>query len=461
MKRAGQHAIVIGSSMAGLLAARVLSNHFERVTILERDEFPAPGEPRKGVPQGRHAHGVLATGWRIMQRLFPGFETELLEAGAQIGDSTGDGLWFQQGGYLAQTDGHLPVICLSRPLLEERVRERVLTLDNVQVQTNADVNRLVSPDRERVTGVRIATGTSAEVLEADLVVDASGRGSRSGAWLEALEYAKPEVSEIRIDMGYASRVYCRKPTDLNGNTHLIMTGKAPHQKRSGVMLAQENNHWIVTLIGMFSDHCPTDEAGFLEFARSLPTPELYDVIANAEPRSEISSYRYPSSLRRHYERLAQFPEGYLVLGDALCSFNPAFGQGMTVAALEAQALEVSLAGGLEGLWRRFIRRASKIVDIPWTLSASADLAYPETQGKRGPEVKIINAYIGRLLEAAWSDPKLVVAFHQVSNLVKPPSSLFAPSIAWRVLFSPRKRKALTGLGQTHRTETPSGTPEHP
>jgi 2-polyprenyl-6-methoxyphenol hydroxylase-like FAD-dependent oxidoreductase len=461
MKHVHQHAIVIGSSMAGLLAARVLSDHFGRVTMLERDEFPAPGEPRKGVPQGRHAHGVLATGWRIMQRLFPGFEAELLEAGAQIGDSTGDGLWFQQGGYLAQTDGHLPVICLSRPLLEERVRARVMTLENVQVRTSADVNGLISPDRECATGVRIATGTDDDILEADLVVDASGRGSRTGAWLETLGYAKPEVSEIRIDMGYASRVYRRKPTDLNGNTHLIMTGKAPHQKRSGVMLAQENNHWIVTLIGMFGDHCPSEEVGFLEFARSLPTPELYNVIADAEPRSEIRSYRYPSSLRRHYERLARFPKGYLVIGDALCSFNPAFGQGMTVAALEAEALEASLAGGLEGLWRRFIKRVTKIVDIPWTLAASADLAYPETQGKRGPEVKIINAYIGRLLEAAWSDPKLVVAFHQVSNLVKPPSSLFAPGIVWRVLFSPRKQAALTGLDRSHRAENASGALEHP
>ena len=437
MKRAGQHAIVIGASMGGLLAARVLSDHFERVTILERDEFPAPGQARKGVPQGRHAHGVLATGWRIMQRLFPGFETELLEAGAQIGDSTGDGLWFQQGGYLAQTDGGLPVICLSRPLLEARVRARVLALPNVQARTGADVNGLLSPECTRVTGIRLASAAS--TLEADLVIDAGGRGSRSGAWLEALGYAKPEVSQIKIDLAYASRVYSRKASDLGGKTHLVMTPKAPHNKRSGVMVAQENDCWIVTLIGILGDHCPTDEAGFLEFAGSLPTRELYDVISSAEPRSEITQHRYPSSQRRHYERLTRFPEGFAVFGDALCSFNPAFGQGMTVASLEAQALEESLMDGLDGLWRRFIQRATKIVDIPWTLSASADLAFPEVQGERGPQVGIVNAYIGRLLEVAHSDPKLVVAFHQVSNLVKPPSSLFAPGIVWRVLFGHRTR----------------------
>jgi 2-polyprenyl-6-methoxyphenol hydroxylase-like FAD-dependent oxidoreductase len=438
MKHIGQHAIVIGSSMGGLLAARVLADRFERVTLLERDEFPTPGQNRKGVPQGRHGHGLLATGWRIMQRLFPGFENELLEAGAQVGDSTGEGLWFQHGGYLTQTNGDLRVALISRPLLEAKVRARVLGLPNVQVEVGVNVLGLASRDPKRVIGVKLDRGAGDELLEADLVLDASGRGSRSGAWLEALGYAPAEVSEIKVNMGYASRTYRRKRSDLGGNTHLIVAPKAPFQKRGGVLLAQEDDRWIVTLIGMVGDYCPTDESGFLEFARSLPTSDLYDVIANAEPLSEIVPHRYPSSLRRHYERLKRFPEGYAVFGDALCSFNPIFGQGMTVASLEAEALEASLSGGLEGLWQRFFKIAAKVVDIPWTLAAGADLAFPEAQGKRGPEVNVINAYIGKLLEAAWSDPKLVVAFHQVSNLLKPPSSLFAPNILWRVLLGSRK-----------------------
>jgi hypothetical protein len=443
MKSVGQHAVVIGSGMGGLLATRVLSDYFERVTVLERDELTAD-DPRKGVPQGHHAHGLLATGWRILQGLFPGFEQELLEAGAQVGDSTRDGLWFQHGGYLTQTKGDLPVVCLSRPLLEGKVRARVLGLSNVHLRTGADVRGLLSPDRRRVTGVEVVCGSTTESLEADLVLDASGRGSRSSAWLEALGYAKPEVSEIKINVGYASRVYRRAASDLGGNTHLIIAAKAP-QKRGGVLLARENDCWMATLIGMLGDHCPTDEAGFLEFAKSLPTPDLYEVISKAEPLSGISSYRYPSSLRRHFERLKQFPTGFMVFADAVCSFNPIFGQGMTVAALEAQVLERSLAQGLEGLWSRFIRRASKVVDIPWTLAASADLAYPEVVGKRGLGVKIINAYVGRLLEKAWSDPSLVVAFHQVSNLMKPPSSLFAPKIVWRVLRGTSQAAVLTKL----------------
>ena len=438
MKQIGQHAIVIGSSMGGLLAARVLSDRFARVTVLERDAMPAPGEQRKGVPQGRHAHGLLATGYRVMQRLFPGFERDLVTAGAQVGDSTGDGLWFQHGGYLAQTQGKLQAALLSRPMLEARVRARVLGLTNVRLETSVDVIALASRDGRRVIGVKLDRGTGDELLEADLVVDASGRGSRSPAWLEALGYDRPPTSEVKINMGYASRTYGRRPGDLGGNTHLIVAPKAPHQKRGGVLLAQEGDRWILTLIGMLGDFPPTDEAGFLAFARSLPTPDLYDVISQAEPLSEITPHKYPSSLRRHYEQLKVFPEGYLVFGDALCSFNPIFGQGMTVASLEAEALETSLQGGLEGLWRGFFKRASKVIDIPWTLAAGADLGFPEAQGKRGPEVNAINAYIGKLLEAAWHDPKLAVAFHQVSNLVKPPTSLFAPGIVWRVLLGSRK-----------------------
>jgi hypothetical protein len=195
---------------------------------------------------------------------------------------------------------------------------------------------------------------------------------------------------------------------------------------------------MVTLHGMLGDHPPTDERGFLEFARSLPTPDLYDAIVRAEPLSEVVSYRFPSSLRRHYERLPRFPQGLLVFGDALCSFNPIFGQGMTVACLEAEALEASLSSGLPGSWHRFKARAVKIVDIPWSLAAGSDLAFPDTKGIRGSQVTLVNAYLARLFEGAWSDPELGSAFHQVSNLRKPPSSLFAPSVVWRVLR--RKRR---------------------
>jgi 2-polyprenyl-6-methoxyphenol hydroxylase-like FAD-dependent oxidoreductase len=439
METVGQHAIIIGSGIAGLLAARVLSGHFERVTLLERDETPTFAAPRKGIPQGRHAHGLLSTGWRTLQRFFNGIEGELLEAGARVADATGGGLWFQHGGFLTRTHSDLPIAFMSRPLLENTLRRRVQALGNVSTRTGVRVDGLVSAVPGRVTGVWMHRDGERTLLEANLIVDASGRGSRCATWLEALQYPKPEVSEVKVDLGYASRAFRQHPDTLPAITHLIIACKAPHQRRGGVLLVQEHSRWMVTLHGMLGDHPPTDERGFLEFARSLPTPDLHDAIVRAEPLSEIVSYRFPSSLRRHYERLPRFPEGLLVFGDAMCSFNPIFGQGMTVACLEAEALEASLTSGMAGLWQRFKTRVAKIVDIPWSLAAGADLAFPDTQGRRGPQVTLINTYLAQLFEGAWSDEKLVEAFHQVSNLRKPPSSLFAPSVVWRVM---RRKRGL-------------------
>jgi 2-polyprenyl-6-methoxyphenol hydroxylase-like FAD-dependent oxidoreductase len=451
----GKHAVVIGASMAGLLATRALSDAFEKVTILERDTFSS--EARKGVPQGRHAHGLLATGWQVMTEFFPRFEQELIREGAEIGDSTGDGLWFQNGGYLIQTQSKLRAALMSRPRLESKVRARVLSLANVIAKDHCDVLGLITnDDKSCVTGVRIQKrdqGRGEESLYADLVVDATGRGSRSPAWLEQLGYAKPECSEIKINMHYASRSYRRSENDLNGNTHLIVAPNAPYQKRGGVLLAQEDNRWIVTLIGMVGENVPTDEGGFLEFARSLPTPDLYNVLSKAEPLSDITPYAFPASLRRHYEKLSRFPEGYLVFGDALCSFNPIYGQGMTTAALETKALHRCLEKGLAGLAKRFFKESAKVIDTPWTLAAGADFGFPETEGKRPPQTNFINRYIGKLLSAAWHDPVLAVAFHRVSNLAASPGSLFAPNIVLRVLrgshTAPTPRLSLSPLKSQH------------
>jgi 2-polyprenyl-6-methoxyphenol hydroxylase-like FAD-dependent oxidoreductase len=450
----GNHAIVIGASMGGLLAARALANFFEKVTVLERDTFT--NEARKGVPQGRHAHGLLATGWQVMTEFFPGFEQELIEEGAVITDSTRDGLWFQNGGYLIQAESKLRAALISRPRLESKVRVRVLSLANVIAKDNTDVLELLTTnDKTRVTGVRLQNRATLqeESLYADLVVDATGRGSRSPAWLEQLGYSKPECSEIKINMRYASRTYRRTENDLNGNTHLIVAPNAPYQKRGGVLLAQEDNKWIVTLIGMVGENVPTDEEGYLEFARSLPTPDLYNVLSKAKPLTDITPYAFPASLRRHYEKLSRFPEGYLVFGDALCSFNPIYGQGMTTAALEAKTLQQCLEKGLAGLSKYFFKQAAKVIDTPWTLAAGADFGFSETEGKRPPQTAFINRYIGKLLSAAWHDPVLTVAFHCVSNLAASPASLFAPNIVLRVLRgsrnAPTPRLSLSNLKSQH------------
>ncbi|HEY1337262.1 MAG TPA: hypothetical protein VGF59_07115, partial [Bryobacteraceae bacterium] len=385
MKLAGferKRAIVVGGSMAGLLAARVLSNHFEEVKIIERDILPAGVGQRRGVPQGRHTHGLLAGGREALEKLFPGFSEALVEAGCVTGDVVRDLRWFVEGGRLAGPTSGLHALFVSRPMLEAAVRELTLALPNVRVYESALVTGLVaSQDGRRVTGIR--TGT--ETLPADLVVDATGRGSHSPQWLARLGYDGPEVETVQAEIKYTTRIFRRQSNALGGALGAIVTA-TPQGKRGGVMIAQEGNRWIVTLTGRFGHQAPEELEGFIEFARTLPGPDIYDVIRQAEPIGEGLSARFPASIRKRYEKLSRFPAGYLVVGDAICSFNPVYGQGMSVAALEALELEECLKENPADLAARFFARARAVVDIPWSIAAGNDLRMPEAVGRRTARV---------------------------------------------------------------------------
>ena len=433
-----KHAIVIGSSMGGLLAARALSTRFEHVTVLERDRLPETPQPRKGVPQGQHAHAILAAGLNSLETLFPGISNELIAAGAQAGDAAAGIRWFQFGGYKVRSQSGITGICMSRPLIESTVYAAVRNLPNVSfVETCSVIGLNTNQDKSRVTGVQLSLDDYEifENLEADLVVDASGRGSQAPKWLEDLGYAKPDQSIIKINVGYTTRTYRRNSSDLDGDVAAILAPKAPEQKRAGVMLAMEGNRWMLTIAGTLGDHAPSDETGFLEAVKNLPAPDIYNVIKNAEPLSEIVTFKYPHNQRRHYEKLERFPEGLLVFGDALCSFNPIYGQGMTVAALEALALHDETQVDLQGLAKRFFARAATIIETPWTIAVGEDLRYPEVDAPRSPAVKFINWYIGKVHIASRTDTVVCNAFHKVSNLLEAPPSLFAPSIVARVILA--------------------------
>lgn len=433
---AGQQAIVIGASMGGLLAARVLADHFAQVTMLERDSFPVAGENRKGVPQGRHAHAVLAQGLQIMEGYFPGLTDRLVSLGADYGDVSALARWYHEGDCHQPTVSGVNAINISRPRLEAEVRARVLALPNVQVLEGCDVlGLLATADNGRITGVRLIrrkAGSAEESVTADLIVDASGRGSRSPAWLEALGYERPAEEAIKIGVTYTSCQYRRQPEHMPGVNALIVAA-APDNPRGGVLLSQEGNRWMLTVAAYMGEQIPQDHVGLLALVRSMATPALYDVVVNAEPISDPVPHKIPSNLRRRYERLNRFPAGYLVLGDALCSFNPIYGQGMSVAAMEAAALDGCLAQGTTRLAQRFFKQAGKIIDIPWGTAVSNDLRFPEVEGPRSPMTRFINWYLGKLHHAAHRDPVVSVAFLKVVNLVAPPPSVMQPGIAWRVM----------------------------
>lgn len=426
--------------MAGLLAARALTETYERVTIVERDTLPTGVAHRRGVPQSRHTHGLLYRGREILEELFPGLSDDVVADGAIRGDIQQTVRWCNAGRTMRQAPSGLTGLALSRPLLEAHVRARVTALDGIRVLREHDaVSLSTTPDRRRVIGVRVrGTGAAASLeatdhqIRADLVVDASGRGTRSPQWLRELGYAPPPRDELHVAIAYMTRRYRRAAHHLDGDYGVIIAG-TPANSRSGVMLAQEDDQWIVTLVGYLGDVPPPDAAGFAAFAGTLPNPDIHSVISTAEPVDDPRPTRYPSSVRHRYERLRELPEGFLVFGDAICTFNPIYGQGMTVAATEALVLRDCLARGTDRLARRFFRRVAKVVDIPWDIVVGGDLRFPAVEGRRTLKVRAVNAYLARLHVAAASDPAVGLAFLTVANLARGPQRLLAPDVAARVV----------------------------
>ncbi|NUT94716.1 MAG: 2-polyprenyl-6-methoxyphenol hydroxylase-like oxidoreductase [Saccharothrix sp.] len=421
----GSHAVVLGGSMGGLLAARALVGHYERVTVVDRDTFPAGPEHRKGVPQGKHFHTVLLRGAEVLDRMFPGLVEDFVAEGVPRSNFVLEATFVLNGQQMVRTDTGASAIQLTRPLLEGTIRSRLASYPGVKVVDGQEVHDPVF-DGDRVTGVR----TSAGVLEADLVVDALGRGGRSLRWLADRGFPAPAEDTIDIDTMYVSRLVRPK---VPYRDKLVLVGPVPGRPTGFAYAAQEGDRWMLTVVGMAGDHPPTDEEGFLAFVRRSAPPEVFDSIAAAEPLTELRPHRFPASLRRRYEKVRRFPEGLLVFGDAMCSFNPIYGQGMTVAALEAEALRRCLRQGEHDLARRFFRAAAKIIDPVWQLNAGGDLALPEIPGRRPLVTRAVNRYVSRLQRVAGHDPVVAKAFVRTIGLLDPPSSMFAPRVLARVI----------------------------
>ena len=429
----GRRALVLGGSIGGLLAARALSESFERVTVVDRDDLDGTG-PRKGVPQGQHAHAILAKGREVVEELFPGLTADLVDAGALPIDLA-DLHWHNGPRPMRRSPADLLALGLSRPALEDYLRARVRTLPNVDIRSGFEaVGLLATPDRSTVVGATVVDPGSGhtEQLPAELVVDATGRGNRSTVWLSQLGYDPPAEDVVKAGIIYASREYHRRP--LPSGLAGVVTGVSPACPYGVALLPMEGERWILTLAGFSHDVPPVDDDGFAAFARRFPIADLHDIVRHAPPLTEPKRYRVPASVRRRYERMRRLPDGYVAFADALCSFNPIYGQGMTVAAVESAVLLDCVRQRGTNLPQRFYARAAKVIDTPWDIAVGGDLAFSAVEGRRTLKIRILNAYMRKVLRATEVDPAVTLAFLQTINLTHPPHRLFAPGLLRRVLF---------------------------
>jgi 2-polyprenyl-6-methoxyphenol hydroxylase-like FAD-dependent oxidoreductase len=439
--------------MAGLLAARVLTEHFARVTIIERDELPAGDEGRAGVPQGRHGHALLVGGRQNIEGLFPGITAELIDAGAPLIDQGLDALSLFKTGWAPRIKSGVMALCLSRPLLESRVRRRVAALPGVTIRERTEVVGLIG-NGPRVSGVRARrrgeAGAAEEPILADLVVEASGRASRLPDFLAELGYDRPEQTVVNAYVGYASRYFTPPEGVTFGWKGIWLQTRPPRGARGGILLPTEGGKWLVTLMGVGRDYPPTDEDGFMAFARSLPTPVLYDAIKDARPEGSIAGFRRMENRLYHYERLRRRPENVIALGDAACALNPTYAQGMSVASFSALALGEELRawrrGGLDGFAARFQRRLAKLVAPAWMMATSEDARWPATEGAPddGP-TRFMHWYTDQVFGLVAQRADVYAAFLQVMHMLKPSTALFAPwlvaAVARAALGRPRRGPA--------------------
>lgn len=458
----GDHAVVLGGSMAGLLAARVLADHYEQVTLVERDVLPDEGRPRRGVPQSRHAHVLLPRGARSLEELFPGLLRELVDRGAPTADRLSK-LHLELNGHLffhgtepaevvaARLDGALYEP--SRPLLESVVLRRIRGLPNVEILDGHDVASLLS-DRAggRVTGARIVARddrAATRYLAADLVVSATGRSGRATAWLKELGYSTPVEEELAVDLMYVTQ-HLHLPRSEYDEKRAVLAGTRPDRPHGAGAFAQEDDTWVVTLLGYGGHHPPMDRERWLQMADEVLPQGLARAVRGAKPIGGLVQHRFPTNLRRRYDKLHHFPDGFLVTGDALCSFNPVYGQGMTVAALEALAMDAALTEGEDHLAQRFFRAAARPIADAWRFATGGDLAMPPTivPGPRPLPARAVNAYVDRFQAAAEGDPVMAWRFLDVTGFEQPASALFSGDSLRRIATGARRRttSALAGAG---------------
>lgn len=435
----GERAIVLGASMGGLLAARVLAESYRTVTVVERDVLSTGPLPRRGVPQGRLIHALLARGAQILDELFPGLLDELVANGATRWDGDYAKLCFSVGGHQFLRSGRtpdpqsMPFYFQSRPFLEWHVLRRMRDASNVTILEHHDVAGLASTaDRSRVTGVEVVNRNNQHrtTLTADLVVDATGRGSRTPVFLEQLGYDRPAEDEVVVHLAYACQQVRIAPDAVTENFVAIMP--EPGRPKMFAAVGYENDTAMFAVGAMAGLEPPCTAAEMLTFAADVAPAGVLAAFADAEPLGEVAQYRVPSNRWRRYDKMRRLPAGLIVLGDAVCSFNPIYGQGMTVAAIEALVLRESLRRGEKDLPRRFFRASAKKIRIAWLTAAGSDLALPEVNGHAPLSIRLSNAYLDRVMTAAERDSAVMLSFLRVMGMMDSPARLLLPGFMFRV-----------------------------
>jgi 2-polyprenyl-6-methoxyphenol hydroxylase-like FAD-dependent oxidoreductase len=432
----GQHAVVLGASMAGLSAARVLADFYGCVTVVDRDALPEKPVNRRGVPQGRHVHLLWGSGFRALEELFAGLGDELIGAGVPAFRGELSKIYISTGGHALPRSGHIKnfqLITPSRGLLEWHVRRRVAALPNVDILEGHDiVEPITTATKDRVTGaiVRARPVGSERALEADLVVDATGRGARTPAFLETMGYARPVEHHVEMRLMYSSHLLQLPPGIPNEIAVII--GPVPGRPTGMALLRNEDNTAMFTVLGMVGREPPREFAQMLAFIEEFTPAQFVAAIREAVPLTDGARHRMPTSRWRRYDRMHRFPQGLLVMGDAICSFNPIYGQGMTVAALEALALQRCLRQDRSDLARRYFQTTAKIIKGAWQLATGADLTLPEVDGPRPLPVRITNKYVQQVQAAAEHDIVVAERLSNVVGLIERPSRLMHPAVIARV-----------------------------
>jgi 2-polyprenyl-6-methoxyphenol hydroxylase-like FAD-dependent oxidoreductase len=449
VRQAGK-AVVIGASISGLLAARVLADFYDTVTVVDRDVLPHGPLNRRGVPQGAHSHLVLARCLQILSELFPGFLDELLADGVPVWvDGDLSKIDLSVGGHSLVRTGNLRCpeanaqYYPSRPLLEYIVRQRVQAISNVTIIGGREaVGLIATTDRRLITGVRVACrdGGGEATLTAQLVVDATGRGSRTPAFLECLGYGRPPEDELVVRMSYASQLL-RIPGGMLG-TRVVGRVPVPGRPAGFVLVGNENDLWVLTLSALAGHDPPTRHAEILRFIGQVAPPDVLAAVRAAQPVGEMRRYRVPSNRWRRYDKMRRIPDGLVVVGDALCSFNPIYAQGITIAALDAVALRDCLQHRHHHLPRRFFRAAAKNIAVAWRTAVGADLALPEVVGPRPASMRISNAYMDLVQIAAETDVVVAEQFLSVIGMIDSPACLLRPKVVIRILKAAGHRRAL-------------------